>query len=739
MGEEKTRQTEKPAGGAKAEKSEEPQPLPEAPRRLFIPDASYIIPRLKRALRGEVDARTVAREAIRRGRVARMRRRERARLDVLDKAQARLLPFFTGERPEEMLDHFRRRAAPLFLPGFGAQLESTAALQRRLFPEETEALIEDAARIRESHCWPLMGFGPTYFGEKLNWRRDPLSGYEWPLSYHADITFSRSDGSDVRVLWELNRFNHSLTLARAYAVTGDERLSREFFRQLEGWREQNPLGRGANWACAMEVALRSMNLLAAFEVFRLSPELTEERLMMMLTTLEQHGAHIRRNLEFSYIATSNHYLSDVVGLLWLGIMLPELESARRWREFAFTEMLKEMDKQVLPDGADFEASTGYHRLVLELFLYSFILCRENNIEIEERYWHKLLRMIEYVRAILRPDGLSPLVGDTDSGRALPVRTRTADDHAYLLALGATLFNEPRLKVTDKAPEELLWVLGSGGVRAFESLPATKAPEPSRSFPHAGTYVMRERDLYLLFNASGVGAMGRGSHGHNDALSLEVSACNVSFINDPGTYVYTADLEERNLFRSVRYHSTVEVDGAQQNTTNPDTPFVMGNEAQPRVVLWESAADYDLIRAEHRGYARLSEPVNCSRTVRFYKHERFWLVEDAFTGAGEHEFRFRFHFAPYIDVRARQSMVVASHAASGARLFLAPLTLSSAPGLEGLYTSKDYGAKSPSVSARWTMRASVPILARWAIVPACADEGEDEKLALIESLMKRESI
>ena len=54
----------------------------------------------------------------------------------------------------------------------------------------------------------------------------------------------------------------------------------------------------------------------------------------------------RRNLEFSHIATSNHYLADVTGLLWLGVLLPELDSAREWRDFGLGELLREMDKQV---------------------------------------------------------------------------------------------------------------------------------------------------------------------------------------------------------------------------------------------------------------------------------------------------------------------------------------------------------------------------------------------------------
>src|SRR5205085_12317355 len=162
-----------------------------------------------------------------------------------------------------------------------------------------------------------------------------------------------------------------LTLARAYVVTDDEKFATEIFAGLASWREQNPLGRGPNWSCSMEVALRALNLLAVFELTRRAPQLNEETLLQFLQMFDQHGAHIRRNLEFSYISTSNHYLSDVVGLLCLGITLPELEAASGWREFGLRETLREMDKQGPADGADSEASQGYHRLVRELLPYSF--------------------------------------------------------------------------------------------------------------------------------------------------------------------------------------------------------------------------------------------------------------------------------------------------------------------------------------------------------------------------------
>ncbi|HEX8775843.1 MAG TPA: alginate lyase family protein [Pyrinomonadaceae bacterium] len=692
------------------------------------------MPKLRRALRGEVDARAVALETLRRGRASLARRRERSSLKHLDEQPARLRALYARLSSSELLEHFRRRTSPKFPPGFDASNgESAARLQRELFPRETEQLLVRASLIANEHRWSLLGYPEKCFGEKINWLRDPLSGADWPLDYHCDIRLARTDGSDARVLWELNRLGHLITLGRAYALTKQESLAAEFFAQVMGWREQNPTGLGPNWACAMEVALRAMNLLVAFELFRHSPMLDAERLRLVLQLFAHHGEHIRRNLEFSYVSTSNHYLSDVVGLFWLGLMLPELREARAWREFALREMLREMDKQILPDGADYEASTGYHRFVLELFLYSFILARANGVEIEERYWQRLRAMLEYLRAIVRPDGRAPLIGDTDGGQVLPVNQRAGDDHAYVLALGAAVFNEPRFKSERwPMPEELLWFTGSEGVRDYERLPNLNEGQSSQAFTDAGTYVMREHDLYLLLNASGNGLGGRGSHGHNDALSLEVSACGRSFIIDPGTYVYTSDLHERNLFRSTAYHSTVEVDGAEQNNTTELMPFVIGDEAHPRVITWDTGPERDYLVAEHDGYARLrAAPVTHRRSVAFFKPERYWAVEDTLAGGGEHEFRFRYHFAEALEVSVGADRIVrACDKITGARLLVVAPDDAEAASLEPRYASRDYGAKHPTVAVCWTRRAHVPLITRWLIVPVCVGEDEGARLELV---------
>ena len=278
-------------------------------------------------------------------------------------------------------------------------------------------------------------------------------------------------------------------------------------------------------------------------------------------------------------------------------------------------------------------------------------------------------MLSYIRAYLRPNGFAPLIGDTDGGQVLPFVRRRADDHAYLLDI-------LKLETQDAAG--------------------------SQAFPHAGTYIMRHRDLYLCFNASDIGVNGRGSHGHNDVLSIEVSAGGRAIIVDPGTYVYSADLAKRHEFRSTAYHSTVQIDGLEQNTICVDTPFVIGNEAKPRVLEWKTSDDFDKVVGEHYGY-----PVRHRRTVTFDKRGRFWLIDDEFFGDGEHVYEARFHFAALLDVRVNGASVEVGG------LVVALLGSDVEAVLESRPVSRDYGEMSDAISACWRIEGRVSKLS-WKI-------------------------
>jgi hypothetical protein len=422
-------------------------------------------------------------------------------------------------------------------------------------------------------------------------------------------------------------------------------------------------------------------------------------------------------------------LSDVAALLWLGICLPELFAARQWRTFGQRELLREMDKQVLADGAHYEFSTGYQRYVTELFLWTFVLCRSNGIQIEQKYWSRLRTMLEYIRNYLRPDGSAPQVGDSDGGRFLPLLPRDADDHAYIVSIGAALFDEPTFKICPKAPEELEWMLGPGGTSRYCALPSNEivcaAPQVAKD---AATAVLRGPGMYLLITASAAGLRGRGAHGHNDALSVEVAVEGSPFIVDPASYVYTGDLRQRNLFRSTAYHSTVEVDGLEQNTIEQHTPFLRGDEARPRFLQWQTGPERDVVSAEHYGYTRLRAPVMHRRTITLDKTRRYWLIEDRLSGRGTHELRFRFHCSPAMRCEVRDDGIVEVCDGAGRRLLIAARGIPVRAKVEEQFSSRNYGSKEPSLSACWQTGAAMPYVATFILIPV--KPGEDESVRLL---------
>jgi hypothetical protein len=683
-----------------------------------------------------------AREAARRMRVAFDAGRERVALERLAREPLHLKIEYHYLPPPLLLERFRERQNCLF-KGFSTT-STTARLQQARFPAETKGLTRLAEAIL-MHRWPLLGFGEMSFGEHLNWLRDPLTKQMWPSVYHGDISLVGQNGSDVRVLWELNRLGHFLTLGRAYAVTDREEFALEVFEQFDSWLEQNRLGYGPNWSCAMEVSLRAMNLLAALSMCRHSSNFTPERLSVWLHSLAQHGAHIKRNLEFSHLGTTNHYLTNVVGILWLGLALPELALADEWSEWGFRQLLAEMDKQILPDGADYEGSTGYHRYITELFLYSFILCRQHNIEIDAKHWQRLRSMLLFVQYYVRPDKAAPLIGDTDGSQVLPITMRRADDHLYLLGLGAVALQSPELKCGPFS-EELLWVCGADGMNDFDALSDGDKSLDSKAFHSAGLYVLRDDDLYLLFNTARHERAGRSSHRHNDALSIEVSACGRAFIVDPGTYVYSADRNARHLFRSTAYHSTIQVDDAEQNRIEESQLFVFGNEARPKTARWQTSAEADRVSGRHFGYERLPGKVRHERSVVFDKRNRWWLLEDRLLGTGTHRLTARFHLANGLEVVLIDLTATIRDPETGVGLLILliesePPSSDShqwVPKLESQFVSRQYGSRLPSTTVAWSNNLEFPCRLSWVLVPVSAAEDQQARVQLVKQLFLKNS-
>jgi hypothetical protein len=86
---------------------------------------------------------------------------------------------------------------------------------------------------------------------------------------------------------------------------------------------------------------------------------------------------------------------------------------------------------------------------------------------------------------------------------------------------------------------------------------------------------------------------------------------------------------------------------------------------------------------------------------------------------------RFHFDAGLDIELFDNNgVIASDEISGARLIVRSLDLEQPAELQTQFTSRHYGSKVESVTARWTTNTRVPCKLRWSIV--LLREGEDPK-------------
>lgn len=131
-------------------------------------------------------------------------------------------------------------------------------------------------------------------GRPIHWRRDFHTGYDWPRDPISRLNLVTAAG-DIKIPWELSRFQHGRILALAYTATGDVRFAREWVEQFHNWRADNPPEQGPNWGNAMEAAIRAANWIAAYCWLRaaLSPADGEA----LLKALIQHGRYIADHLE----------------------------------------------------------------------------------------------------------------------------------------------------------------------------------------------------------------------------------------------------------------------------------------------------------------------------------------------------------------------------------------------------------------------------------------------------------
>lgn len=541
----------------------------------------------------------------------------------------------------------------LLLVCAGEDLKAAAQSYRQLFSHNVAKKIKEADLIC-AHCFDLLGSGPTKLSKEgegyhpIDWHSDFKGGYRWdPQSFYKRIKYGHIKGVDIKVPWELSRFQHLNTLGQAYALTGDKKYREEFVSQVTDWIETNSIGFGVNWASTMDVAIRVANWLVAKEFFE-EGSLPKEFLEKFYVSIYEHGRFVRSHLEYSSELTTNHYIADLAGLFFVAVYCPFFKESASWEKFCVNELAKEIQKQVYEDGCDFEASTSYHRLVLEMFFYCELLGKRAGVEFPQAFRDRVRKMFEFSLYCIKPNGKIPQIGDNDNGRYLIFSPRPVLEHKYLLNLAAIHYGDLEFRPSEFSfDEEAFWVLGAQGHAVFVQLPSRAEPLNSRAFPDAGWYIMRHNKDYCFISCGPNGQNDNGGHAHNDKLSFELMLDGEDVIVDPGTYVYTADPKERDKFRSTAYHNMAALNGFEQNPIGKGL-FSLKCGIRIKTASMEEEKEKILFR----GSIETSES-SLKREINFDKNHGACLVRDNFIAKRPNNAISRIHIAPGLEIIDRQ--------------------------------------------------------------------------------------
>ncbi|MFC1888633.1 alginate lyase family protein [Thermodesulfobacteriota bacterium] len=568
-------------------------------------------------------------------------------IDEIDPAATDIPPRATGEielDAEALHGHFRNRIAP----GFFSAIEDRdrmAALLDHVDPGIRERNLSRAERIVGSR-FDLLGLGDLDFGDPIDWHLDPTTGVRAPRIHWSRIdTLDPGRTGDCRVIWELNRHQHLVDVGKAYWYTGNERYARVFVDHIDSWISQNPAEIGINWANSMEVALRAMSWLWSWHFFRLSDLVTSRFTMRLLRSLTDHGRHIESFLS-TFARPGAELLGEALGLLYLGLLLPEIKRASRWRRRGFELLRTGLENQVLADGGHCERSTCYHRYATDIFIHAYILAIRHDFYLFAGTMEDALPgLIDYSLALTRPDGRVPMVGDGDGGRLLFLERDDHQDFGAVFSTGAVLFRRGDYKAAaGRLREETLWLLGPEAYDRFEAVDSSGPSAASAAFELSGYYVMRDgRSRSSSFLLMDCGSLGReDGHAHADAGSLEVVVRGTPCLIDPGTYTYTGSPYFRDYFRTTSAHNTLVLDNMPQAAHAG--VFKWGGEMSAVAEKWISTERFDYFAGCHNGYARSEAPVSVRRIV-FYLKGALWIVVDELDGIGEHDCEAFFHFPP----------------------------------------------------------------------------------------------
>jgi len=508
-------------------------------------------------------------------------------------------------------------------------------------PAVREALARDRKEILSGR-WRAFGHLEVQVDDPPRWHKDYLVGRDLATASESAFTLDHRDlpeGADIKLIWELSRWQQLVRLAMAAYVNGDEPAAGKCIEWLEDWVKHNAPYRGWNWTSALEVGMRLVQFAWIDALLERRTPMSEQgeadfdaRTRLSALRQEILPAHVRYAWRYRSFGSSanNHSIGELVGLIVAIARWPELA---RWAT-PLDELQKLWEREVLAqfaeDGGNREQALNYHLFAWELCWQArgALVATERKItgEADERL-RRAARFYWEVQVRREPWDY----GDSDSALAAPLFTR---EQIALIEWrdwlsGAVSKAGAARDYWLGDPPQLFPPLGRG-----EPVHATEAAD-WWIYPATGIAICESGYWWLRWDLSPLGYLKTAAHGHLDALHLSIWFNGVALVVDPGTGAYYADRNLRAWLASRGAHN------------GPD-PRRWKCPGRWGAFLWSSDHRLPRWKTDSEGGLAGEWPLaDCPmrRRILPIKNGQGWRVEDSFQfRAGPSEFSVRWQFA-----------------------------------------------------------------------------------------------
>ena len=358
-------------------------------------------------------------------------------------------------------------------------------------------------------------------------------GKDNPVDWEANPTYN----GYKEWTWQLSRHNDIKLLAHEYNKTKNEKFAYAAAELMDSWFKQavrpdaDCVGYWTKFWRTIECGIRmGANWPYILFTFYKTPAFTDDLLIDWYKSVYEHGERLSKNH-----MTGNWLIMEMNGLGQIGILYPQFKKSEQWLKQALESLEEELDRQIYPDGFQYELTTNYHDVVINNYQRFIEVAYKFGKTVPATLLEKLSRACELDIKLMMPDGTTPDLNDgcrRNVKKSYEVRKRI-------------LPNDKRAK----------WIT--------EGDESGKPEYTSVAMPWSGFAAFRtgweKDDAWVLMDAAPFGR----AHQHEDKLSVLLYANGKFLLTEGGNYAYD-ESEMRKYVLSTRSHNTVRVDGQDQN-------------------------------------------------------------------------------------------------------------------------------------------------------------------------------